>query len=57
MRIELPEFPLILLVGPGFAGKRRVDIGCAFGGKLTCIRYTEIEVVSAAAHRRIVSVY
>ena len=29
-----------------------VDTGCVFGGKLTCIRYPEMEVVSAAAHRQ-----
>ena len=29
-----------------------VDTGCVFGGKLTCIRYPEMEVVSTAAHRQ-----
>lgn len=29
-----------------------VDTGCVFGGKLSCIRYPEMEVVSAAAHRQ-----
>ncbi|MCI9632756.1 MAG: polynucleotide kinase-phosphatase [Ruminococcus sp.] len=29
-----------------------VDTGCVFGGKLTCIRYPEMEVVSAVAHRQ-----
>lgn len=29
-----------------------VDTGCVFGGKLTCIRYPEMEVVSASAHRQ-----
>ena len=29
-----------------------VDTGCVFGGKLSCLRYPEMEVVSAAAHRQ-----
>ncbi len=29
-----------------------IDTGCVFGGKLSCIRYPEQEVVSVAAHRR-----
>lgn len=28
-----------------------VDTGCVFGGKLSCIRYPEREIVSVAAHR------
>lgn len=29
-----------------------VDTGCVFGGKLSCIRYPEREVVSVSAHRQ-----
>lgn len=29
-----------------------VDTGCVFGGKLSCLCYPEMEVVSAAAHRQ-----
>lgn len=29
-----------------------IDTGCVFGGKLSCIRYPEKEVVSVAAHAR-----